>query len=202
VQKRIDAPPPRFEGGDRACGNAWFCCKRNEMSASALFSCARVGSAFARLVAIFLLAAGVCFAQAGGNSQSAPEKSGSSAPASNTTDQQSSDKSSSQKNAKKGDPAPTTRLKIQVHDANDKPVGNATVYVRFNTPGGFLHRDKLAELDFKTNDDGSVKVPDIPQGKILIQVIAKGWHTFGNWYDVETGQQTIEIKLKPPPKWY
>jgi len=94
-----------------------------------------------------------------------------------------------------------TKLRIRV-TANDKPLGNATVYVRFNMPGGLLHRDKLAELDFKTNEDGSVKVPDVPRGKILIQVVAKGWHTYGKWYDIESEQESIDIKLVPPPKWY
>jgi hypothetical protein len=96
----------------------------------------------------------------------------------------------------------TTRLKIVVTNSADKPVGNASVYVRFNEPGGFLHKDKLAELSFKTNGDGTVKVPGVPQGKILIQVIAKGWHTYGKWYDIEKDQDTIEIKLDPPPHWY
>jgi hypothetical protein len=96
----------------------------------------------------------------------------------------------------------TTRLKIQVTDGNDKPVGNASVYVRYYMSGGFLHREKLAELDFKTNQDGSVKVPEIPQGKILIQVIAKGWHTYGKWYDIEKEEESVPIKLEPPPHWY
>jgi hypothetical protein len=47
-----------------------------------------------------------------------------------------------------------------------------------------------------------VKVPEIPQGRILIQVIAKGWHTYGKWYDVDTDEQTIQVKLDPPPHWY
>jgi hypothetical protein len=96
----------------------------------------------------------------------------------------------------------TTRLRIRVTNAQDKPVGNASVYVRFNQPGGFLHKDKLAELSFKTNEDGSVKVPAVPQGKILIQVIAKGLHTYGKWYDIEKDQDTIEIKLEAAPRWY
>jgi hypothetical protein len=98
--------------------------------------------------------------------------------------------------------AHTTRLKIVVTNSEDKPVGNASVYVRFNESGGFLHHDKLAELSFKTNGDGTVKVPAVPAGKILIQVIAKGLHTFGKWYDIEDDTATIEIKLDPPPHWY
>jgi hypothetical protein len=95
-----------------------------------------------------------------------------------------------------------TRLKIRVTDPNDKPVGNASVYVRYYTSGGFLRHDKLEELNFKTNQDGSVKVPEIPQGKILIQVIAKGWHTYGKWYEVSQSEQSVPIKLDPPPHWY
>jgi len=108
---------------------------------------------------------------------------------------------SSDSDKSKSDSA-TTRLRIEVTDPHDKPVGNASVYVRFNQPGGTLHKDKLAELNLKTNDDGSVKVPDIPQGKVMIQVVAKGWHTFGKWYDINKSEDTIEIKLENPPHWY
>jgi len=95
-----------------------------------------------------------------------------------------------------------TKLKIRVTSDADKPVANASVYVRFYESGGFLHHDKLAEMNFKTNQDGSVKVPEIPQGKILIQVIASGWHTYGKWYDVDKDEEAITIKLVPPPHWY
>ena len=95
-----------------------------------------------------------------------------------------------------------TKLKVIVTAGEDKPVANASVYVRFNTPGGFLHHEKQQEMNFKTNQDGSVKIPEVPQGKILIQVIAKGWHTYGKWYDIEKDEETIVVKLTPPPHWY
>jgi hypothetical protein len=106
------------------------------------------------------------------------------------------------KKADKSQDAGTVKLKIRVTDNKDKPIGNASVYVRFNESGGLFHKDKLAELNFKTNQDGSAKIPAIPQGKILIQVIATGWHTYGKWYDVDQTEQTIEIKLDPPTRWY
>lgn len=96
----------------------------------------------------------------------------------------------------------TVKLRILVTSNADKPIGNASVYVRYNTSGGFLHHDKLAEMDLKTNQDGSVKVPAVPQGKIMIQVVAPGWHTYGKWYDVDKSEQVISIKLDPPPHWY
>ena len=119
-------------------------------------------------------------------------------PPSDTENQQGS---TDKKDNKSLEPA-MTKLKIRVATDADKPIANASVYVRFYTAGGLLHHDKLAELNFKTNQDGSVKVPEIPQGKILIQVIAPGWHTYGKWYDVEKEEDSIEIKLVPPPHWY
>ncbi len=106
-----------------------------------------------------------------------------------------------QKEQKTSGPA-TTRLKIRVKDKSGKPVGNASVYIRFYEGGGLLHHDKLTELDLKTNQDGSVKVPPVPQGKIMIQIIATGWHTFGQWYDVQKEEEAISIQLAPPPHWY
>lgn len=95
-----------------------------------------------------------------------------------------------------------TKLKLLVTTDADRPVANASVYVRYYESGGFLRHDKLAELNFKTNQDGSVKVPEIPQGKILIQVIATGWHTYGKWYDIAKEEESITIKLAQPPHWY
>jgi hypothetical protein len=139
----------------------------------------------------FLITLALCRADAG-RAQSSDSSS------SNAQDQQgSTDKNSS----KSSEPA-MTKLKIRVTSDTDKPIANASVYVRFYESGGFLHKDKLAEMNFKTNQDGSVKVPEIPQGKILIQVIASGWHTYGKWYDVDKDEEAITIKLVPPPHWY
>ena len=96
----------------------------------------------------------------------------------------------------------TTKIRIQVRDPHDQPVSNASVYVRYYMSGGFLRKEKLEELSFKTNQEGGVKVPEIPQGKVMIQVIAKGWHTFGMWYDMDKDQESISIKLEQPPHWY
>jgi hypothetical protein len=106
----------------------------------------------------------------------------------------------SKKDSKPSDPT-TTKLRIHV-TADDKPVGNASVYVRFPVAGGIFHKEKLSELNLKTNEDGSAKVPDIPRGKILIQVVAKGWKTYGKWYDIDSEAMTIEIKLEAPAHWY
>jgi hypothetical protein len=146
-------------------------------------------SALAAILATGLLLPDACSAQTNHPDQSS------------TQSQPGTADKSSQKNDQSSD-GTMTRLRIRVTNTEDKPVGNASVYVRFNEPGSFLHKDKLAELSFKTNEDGSVKVPAVPRGKILIQVIAKGLHTYGKWYDVEKDQDTIEIKLEAATHWY
>jgi hypothetical protein len=125
------------------------------------------------------------------------------APAQETNNSLSTSPDQPNPKSKKQDDQPTVRLKIRVTGNNDKPVADASVYVRYNVPGNLIRKDKLAELDLKTNEDGSARVPAVPQGKILIQVIATGWHTYGKWYDiVDKDEDTVEIKLEPPHRWY
>ena len=96
----------------------------------------------------------------------------------------------------------TVRLTIVVTAGEDKkPVDSASVYVRF-VEGRKLRKDKKIEMNLKTNVEGVCHSPEIPQGKILIQVIAPGWKTFGEYYEVNESERTIQIELAHPPKWY
>jgi hypothetical protein len=142
------------------------------------------------------LAAGLLMAASGFGQDTHPSQQGSTP--GGTQDQPSSQDKKEQKSSD----SPTTKIRIQINDPNDKPVSNASVYVRYYESGGFLRHDKLSELNFKTNQEGSVKVPAIPKGKILIQVIAKGWHTYGKWYDIDEDEESVAIKLEQPPHWY
>ncbi len=143
-----------------------------------------------------VLAAGLLCAANGFAQDTHPSQEGSTSP---PPESQSSKQD--QKDPKPSDSL-TTKIRIQVTNANDHPVSNASVYVRYYESGGFLRHEKLAELSFKTNQEGAVKVPAIPQGKIMIQVIATGWHTFGKWYDMDKEEESVAIKLEPPPHWY
>jgi len=113
----------------------------------------------------------------------------------------SKDDSNSKKDGKSDEHA-TADIRITVTSNTGKPIENASVYVRIPEDGGLFHHDKLQELDLKTNLDGTVKVPPVPQGKVLIQVVAKGWKTYGRWYELNAGKQEVAIKLDPPPRWY
>jgi hypothetical protein len=96
----------------------------------------------------------------------------------------------------------TTKLTIEVTGADQKPVVEASVYVKFVEV--VKHgRDQKLELNLKTNQDGVTHSPEIPQGKVLIQIVAPGWQTFGQYYTTDSSEQTIQIHLeRPATKWY
>ncbi len=91
----------------------------------------------------------------------------------------------------------TSRLRIELTGGDsNKPVADASIYLRFPD-------QKKVELDLKTNQEGIARSPEIRQGKVLIQVVAQGWKTYGEYHDVTESEQTIQIHLvKPPIKWY
>jgi hypothetical protein len=103
----------------------------------------------------------------------------------------------------KSDAASTdVRLTIVVTGGEDKkPVDSASVYIRYVEE--HKHgKDKKIEMNLKTNQSGVCHVPVIPPGKFVIQVIAEGWKTYGEYYDINQTEQTINIALVRPPKWY
>jgi hypothetical protein len=134
----------------------------------------------------------------GSNSPSAPADS-SAAPA------PAPDAGKPKKEKKEKDDAPAaiaSWLLVEVIGGSDKvPVQEASVYIKF-TEVRKIGKDKKLEFDLKTNQEGVARAPDVPQGKVLIQVVANGWKSFGQYYDVTQDQQTIQIALERPPRWY
>jgi len=107
-----------------------------------------------------------------------------------------------QEDSKSDKPSGMAKLRIEVTAGEkNKPVESASVYVRYVEERA-LRKDKKIEMNVKTNKDGVVRVPDVPKGKVLIQVIAEGWKTFGRWYDITGDEEVIQIKLEKPPRWY
>jgi len=107
-----------------------------------------------------------------------------------------------QEASKSEKPPGTARLRIEVTAGDkNKPVDSASVYVRY-VEERTLRKDKKIEMNVKTNKEGIARVPDVPKGKVLIQVIAEGWKTFGRWYEVSADEEVVKIKLEKPPRWY
>ena len=100
--------------------------------------------------------------------------------------------------------ADMTKLTIQVKSKSGKPVDHANVIVRFVKGHSVvkLGRKIRTEWELQTNEEGVAKIPPIPQGTIRVQVIAKNYQTFGDDFDVDEEQKTLEITLNPPQPQY
>ena len=99
---------------------------------------------------------------------------------------------------------PTTRLRIEVKTHSGRPIDRASVVVRFVEGRSVAKFGKKIRTNWelRTNQEGVAKIPPIPQGKILVQVIAKGYQTFGNTFDVSEEEKTLEVKLNAPQPQY
>ena len=104
--------------------------------------------------------------------------------------------------AQKINPDPVSRITIEVTGGEkDSPVENASVYFKYIEEHK-IKKNKTIELNVKTNRDGVAHVPDAPLGRVLIQVLAEGWKSYGRWFDITDPKQTIKVHLERPPKWY
>jgi hypothetical protein len=104
-------------------------------------------------------------------------------------------------------PAATmTKLVITVKTQGGHPVDRAEVIIRWNAsekhPAARYGRAVRTTYEMRTNQEGEVNVPSIPQGNILIQVNAKGYQTFGKVFTVEEEEKNIDIALNPPQQQY
>lgn len=100
--------------------------------------------------------------------------------------------------------APMTKINIVVKSREGKPVDRASVVVRFVEGHSVVKLGKAIRTTFelRTNQEGEAGIPSIPQGKIRIQVIAKGYQTFGDVYDIAEEEKTVNITLNPPQQQY
>ena len=100
--------------------------------------------------------------------------------------------------------ADMTTLTISVKTPGGKPVEGASVIVKFVKGHSITKLGKKirTEWELRSNQDGLAKIPPIPQGTILIQIIAKGYQTFGQNFDVDEEEKTLDIKLNPPQPQY
>ena len=88
---------------------------------------------------------------------------------------------------------------LVVRDTNGKPVKNAAVILH---PVNKEGKQEKGGLQLKTSEEGKASVPGVPYGKLRIQVIARGFQTFGEDIDVSQAEQEIAIKLKPPAEQF
>jgi hypothetical protein len=95
---------------------------------------------------------------------------------------------------------PTATLNVTVvREANGKPVKNAEVVLHLLDRDGHL---KQEGLELKTHEDGKAETGGVPYGKVRIQVIAHGFRTWGDDFEVRQPSMDITIKLQKPKEQF
>ena len=91
-------------------------------------------------------------------------------------------------------------VQFTVLKENDgEPIRNASVILHQVDDHG--NQDK-AGFQLKTGEDGHASFDAIPYGKLRVQVIAHGFQTYGEDFDIGQPTREIVIKLNPPRRQY
>jgi hypothetical protein len=98
-----------------------------------------------------------------------------------------------------------TRLQIHVTNQRGNPVDRASVIVKFVSGRSVkalgLKKSRLS-WELKSSQEGMAKIPGIPKGKILVQINAKNYQTFGDTFDIDEDERVIDVVLKDPQAQY
>ncbi len=96
-------------------------------------------------------------------------------------------------------PMDTARIEVTVlRDVNGKPIENAAVI--FHPIEG---EKSKGNMELKTNEDGKAMIDVLPMGDtVRLQIIAKGFQTYGEDFKIEKSEMTREIRLKRPGEQY
>jgi hypothetical protein len=88
---------------------------------------------------------------------------------------------------------------VVVKDYNGKPIHNAGVVMH---PVNEKGKQERGGLELKTDVDGKASFDGIPYGKLRIQVLAQGFQTYGEDFDVNKPTMEITVKMKRPSGQY
>jgi hypothetical protein len=86
-----------------------------------------------------------------------------------------------------------------VKEDNGKPIRSAAVIMH---PVNSHGKQSRGGLELKTDADGKTSFDGVPYGKLRVQVLASGFQTFGEDYDVNQAKMDLTIKLKHPQGQY
>lgn len=97
---------------------------------------------------------------------------------------------------KQSAPSNASNLHITVvKDDNNKPVRNASVVLHPVNKNGSQSK---GGFQIKTDSDGNALSEGIPYGLLRVQVLAPGFQTYGEDYQINKPDMEIEIRLKRP----
>ena len=96
------------------------------------------------------------------------------------------------------DPTATLNFLV-IKDDNGKPVRSAAVIMHPVSASG---KQSRGDLELKTDADGKTSFDGVPYGMLRVQVLASGFQTFGEDYEVNKAKLDFTIKLKRPQGQY
>lgn len=97
------------------------------------------------------------------------------------------------------DEGPMSNLQfVVVKDYNGKPIRNAAVVLHMVQKG----KQAKGGMELKTDNDGRTNIDGIPYGPLRVQVLAPGFQTFGQDYQIDRPDLEITVKLKRPEGQY
>jgi len=88
---------------------------------------------------------------------------------------------------------------VVVKDYNGKPIRNASVVMHPVKKDG---KQSRGGLQLKTDPDGKASFEGVPYGKLRVQVLATGFQTFGDDYEIDQPIEEITVKMKRPQQQY
>jgi len=95
---------------------------------------------------------------------------------------------------------PTSALSFLIlKDDNGKPVRNAAVVLH---PVNSKGKQGRGGFELKTDSDGKTHFEGVPYGKLRVQVLAPGFQTYGEDFDVAEPEKEITVRLKRPQKQF
>jgi hypothetical protein len=98
------------------------------------------------------------------------------------------------------DDEPTAILNfLVVKDDNGKPIRSAAVIMH---PVSAHGKQSRGGLELKTDSDGKTSFDGVPYGTLRVQVLASGFQTFGEDYEIDKAKMDFTIKLKRPQGQY
>ncbi len=108
-------------------------------------------------------------------------------------------RSASKRGRKYKAPLPTARVEVTVvRDFDGKPIERAAVI--FHPIEG---EKSKGNMELKTNEDGKTVIDVLPIGDtVRLQIIAKGFQTYGGDFKVDKDEMALEIRLKRPGEQY
>src|ERR1700757_1539181 len=89
-------------------------------------------------------------------------------------------------------PPPTSKIEVSILRNDDgKPIENAAVI--------FHTLKEKGNMELKSNEDGKALTDVLEIGEtVRLQIIAKGFQTYGGDYKIDKEQMAIEVRMKRP----